>query len=104
MISFRFTYMCHCFLGFSKNFDKLPTDETDLLEQDYDVMSTMHYDSYTYAINKGQLALRLRKDGSPVLPAFSIDAQDIEKVKLLYDCRGNSMFFFGYMVGLNRFI
>lgn len=73
--------------GYEKFFDKLSPEETDFLDEHYDVKSVMHYDSFSYSKQPKLVTISLVNSTDVLAEANMPNKRDVEKVRRLYDCR-----------------
>ena len=78
------------FLGYEQNFKKLQRSEMDTLNFSYDVTSILQYGSYDYSISPNKMTISRVDNDVVIKPFYSLSKTDIEKVKRMYDCRGNT--------------
>ena len=92
------SFFVHCenslllsfFLGYEQNFKKLQRSEMDTLNFSYDVTSILQYGSYDYSISPNKMTITRVDNDDVIKPFYSLSKTDIEKVKRMYDCRGNT--------------
>ena len=78
------------FLGYEQNFEKLQRSEMDTLNFSYDVTSILQYGSYDYSVSPNKMTISRVDNDDVIKPFYSLSKTDIEKVKRMYDCRGNT--------------
>ena len=78
------------FLGYEQNFKKLQRSEMDTLNFSYDVTSILQYGSYDYSVSPNKMTITRVDNDDVIKPFYSLSKTDIEKVKRMYDCRGNT--------------
>ncbi|XP_046551695.1 zinc metalloproteinase nas-6-like [Haliotis rubra] len=72
--------------GREHNFDKYSTAMIDTLGQHYDYGSVMHYNAYSFAIDRRKPTIEVKQKGAVIGQRTHLSPIDIKKIQLYYEC------------------